>query len=75
MSVYSAPVSAGGVSVLAVTAAKSGAAVLAKGTGALAATGGQFLQGLTVVGLTTVGVGKLLVNRGRGATIGAPSFD
>jgi hypothetical protein len=61
--------------VLAVTAAKSGAVVLAKGGGALAATGGHFLQGLAVIGATTLAVGKLLVNRGRGTTVGAVAFD
>jgi hypothetical protein len=54
---------------------KSGGIALAKGGGALAATGAQFLQGLTVIGLTALAVGRLLVHRGRGTVVGTASFD
>jgi hypothetical protein len=61
--------------VLGASAAKSAASGLSRGGGWLASTGAQILMALSAIAATTIGVGRLLARRGRGTTLGRPSFD
>jgi LPXTG-motif cell wall-anchored protein len=74
MSFHSAPVQAGGAAVLGASALKAGTSAAARGSYSLALTGAQFLQFLTALGVMLVTLGAVLVRRGRGSSMGGPSF-
>ena len=75
MSVYSAPVQAGGAAVLGAAAAKSAVSGASRGGSWLASTGAHILMALSAIAATALGVGRVLVRRGRGTTLGEPAFD
>jgi LPXTG-motif cell wall-anchored protein len=75
MSFHSAPVQAGGAAVLGASALKAGSAAAARGSFTMALTGVQALQFLTALGLMLITLGAVLVRRGKGSSMGGPSFD
>jgi LPXTG-motif cell wall-anchored protein len=75
MSFHSAPVQAGGAVVLGASALKAGTSAAARGSFSMALTGAQALQFLTALGLMLITLGAVLVRRGRGSSMGGPSFD
>jgi hypothetical protein len=75
VSVHAAPVQAGGVAVLGASYVKSGGAVVARGAQGFALTGAAALQFLTMLAMTLITLGALLVRRGRGTSLGDGTFD
>lgn len=54
---------------------KTGGIALGRSTMGFALTGVAMLQFLTMLGLTLIALGALIVRRGRGASLGDASFD
>jgi hypothetical protein len=54
---------------------KSAANGVSRGGGWLATTGAHILMFLSFVAVTALGLGRMLVRRGRGTTLGEQSFD
>lgn len=73
MSVSSVPVQTGGAAVLAAAAAKTGGSAAVHAVAELPATGIRSIRALFLAGATMIGVGAILIRRGRTLDLSAGS--